>query len=55
MSDVSVMSEEFHDWLDKCPVQWFRTGNGKQYNEDKSYYEGASYMFLKDDDDEDEK
>ena len=18
------MSEEFHDWLDQCPVQWFR-------------------------------
>jgi len=22
---VSPMSEEFHDWLDQCPVQWFRT------------------------------
>ena len=21
---VSPMSEEFHDWLDKCPVTWFR-------------------------------
>ena len=21
---VSPMSEEFHDWLDQCPVQWFR-------------------------------
>ena len=21
---ASPMSEEFHDWLDKCPVQWFR-------------------------------
>jgi hypothetical protein len=19
------MSERFHDWLDECPVQWFRT------------------------------
>ena len=28
--DVSVMSDEFHDWLDQCPVQWYRTGNGKQ-------------------------
>ena len=18
------MSDEFHDWLDQCPVQWFR-------------------------------
>jgi hypothetical protein len=24
MSKVSPMSEEFHDWLDKCPVTWFR-------------------------------
>jgi hypothetical protein len=24
MSKVSPMSEEFHDWLDQCPVQWFR-------------------------------
>ena len=21
---ASPMSEEFHDWLDKCPIQWFR-------------------------------
>ena len=20
----SPMSEEFHDWLDKCPVNWIR-------------------------------
>jgi len=19
------MSDEFHDWLDHCPVQWFRS------------------------------
>ena len=24
MPKASPMSEEFHDWLDKCPVQWFR-------------------------------
>ena len=22
--EESKMSEEFHDWLDKCPVIWFR-------------------------------
>tara|TARA_R110002020_G_scaffold447121_1_gene659450 strand:- start:18 stop:188 length:171 start_codon:yes stop_codon:yes gene_type:complete len=55
MSNVSVMNEEFHDWLDKCPVQWWRIQNGKHYNEDKSYYEGASYMFLKDDEDDEEE
>ena len=21
---ASPMSDEFHDWLDNCPVQWFR-------------------------------
>tara|TARA_R100000657_G_C4603795_1_gene58778 strand:- start:363 stop:575 length:213 start_codon:yes stop_codon:yes gene_type:complete len=52
MSEVSVMSDEFHDWLDQCPVQWFRIQNGKHYNADKSYYEGASYMFLKDDEED---
>ena len=24
MSKVSPMSDEFHDWLEQCPVQWFR-------------------------------
>ena len=24
MPKVSPMSEEFHDWLDQCPVNWFR-------------------------------
>jgi hypothetical protein len=35
MSKVSPMSEEFHDWLDKCPVQWFRgevTGDHVTYS-----------------------
>ena len=52
--DVSVMNDKFHEWLDECPVQWFRIQNGKHYNEDKSFYEGASYMFLKDDDEDEE-
>ena len=21
---ASPMSDEFHDWLDQCPVMWFR-------------------------------
>ncbi len=29
MTDVSNMSEEFHDWLDKCPCQY-----SKKYGED---------------------
>ena len=49
--DVSVMNDEFHEWLDQCPVQWFRIQNGKHYNE---FYEGASYMFLKDDEENEE-
>ena len=24
MAKASPMSEEFHDWLDQCPVHWFR-------------------------------
>ena len=24
LTKVSPMSEEFHDWLDKCPVTWIR-------------------------------
>ena len=27
----SPMSDEFHDWLDQCPVQWFRDKVGKDY------------------------
>lgn len=29
--EKSTMSEEFHEWLSNCPVQWFRDsddGNG---------------------------
>jgi hypothetical protein len=36
MSKVSPMSEEFHDWLDECPVQWFR---------DKVAADHVSYAF----------
>ena len=24
MSDISNMSEEFHDWLEQCPCHWFK-------------------------------
>ena len=27
----SPMADEFHDWLDQCPVQWFRDKGGKDY------------------------
>jgi len=23
---ASPMSSDFHDWLDQCPVAWFRSG-----------------------------
>lgn len=46
------MGEDFERWLNDCPVQWFRIKSGIHYNADKSYYEGASYMFLKDDEEE---
>tara|TARA_B100001057_G_scaffold433983_1_gene463260 strand:- start:881 stop:1063 length:183 start_codon:yes stop_codon:yes gene_type:complete len=50
MSNISNMSQQFHDWLEQCPVQWFRINQGKHYNDnDTSYIEGVSYMFVKDD------
>ncbi len=24
LNKASPMSDEFHDWLDQCPVMWFR-------------------------------
>ena len=35
MSKVSPMSEEFHDWLESCPVQWFR---GEVTKDHVAYY-----------------
>ena len=35
MSKVSPMSNEFHDWLDSCPVQWFR---GEVSKDHVAYY-----------------
>jgi hypothetical protein len=32
---VSPMSDEFHDWLDSCPVQWFR---GEVNKDHVAYY-----------------
>ena len=39
------MSEEFHDWLDRCPVQWFRGEVNKDH---------VAYYFETPDEDEDE-
>ena len=35
MSKASPMSEEFHDWLESCPVQWFR---GEVTKDHVAYY-----------------
>ena len=35
MSKVSPMNDEFHDWLDSCPVQWFR---GEVSKDHVAYY-----------------
>jgi hypothetical protein len=35
MSKVSPMSDEFHDWLESCPVQWFR---GEVTKDHVAYY-----------------
>ena len=32
---VSPMSDEFHDWLESCPVQWFR---GEVSKDHVAYY-----------------
>jgi len=32
---ASPMSEEFHDWLESCPVQWFR---GEVTKDHVAYY-----------------
>jgi len=33
---ISPMSEEFHDWLDECPVRWIR---------DKITFDHVHYCF----------
>ena len=44
MPKASPMSEAFHDWLDQCPVQWFRGEVSK---------DNVKYMFETPDEDED--
>ena len=39
----SPMSEEFHDWLDKCPVNWIRDQVDKDW---------VKYCFATPDDEE---
>jgi len=43
MSKVSPMSDEFHDWLESCPVQWFRGEVTKEH---------VAYLFFVPDEDE---
>jgi len=45
MSKVSPMSDEFHDWLESCPVQWFRGEVSKDH---------VAYYFETPDEDEEE-
>lgn len=37
--EKSEMSEDFHEWLENCPVQWYRESKEK---------EGVTYFFFKD-------
>ncbi len=46
MSKASPMSEEFHDWLDQCPVNWIRDRVEKDY---------VFYMFPTPDEEDDEE
>ena len=41
--DKSNMSEEFHDWLEQCPVAWIREKAGEKQ---------ATYYFWEEDEDE---
>ena len=45
MSKASPMSEEFHDWLDQCPVNWIR---------DRVEKDHVFYAFATPDEDEEE-
>ena len=45
MSKVSPMSDEFHDWLESCPVRWFRGEVTKDH---------VAYYFETPDEDEEE-
>jgi hypothetical protein len=45
MPKVSPMSEEFHDWLDQCPVNWIR---------DRVEKDHVFYAFATPDEDEEE-
>jgi len=38
--NISDMSDEFHDWLSECPVQWFRVSNENKV---------ATYTFYEED------
>ncbi len=44
----SPMSDEFHDWLDQCPVLWFR---GEVSKDHVAYY----FETPNEDEDEDEE
>ena len=46
MTEVSPMTEEFHDWLDQCPVYWFRS---------KVTEDHVTYSFATPDEEEEEK
>ena len=46
MSKVSPMSDEFHDWLESCPVRWFRGEVTKDH---------VAYYFETPEEDEDEE
>jgi|TARA_A100001388_G_scaffold231220_1_gene183476 hypothetical protein len=50
-SDMCKMSDEFHDWLEKCPVQWFRGAVSKGH---VAYYFETPDKDVNDEENEDE-
>ena len=51
-SDISKMSDEFHDWLDQCPVQWFRGAVSKGH---VAYYFETPDKDVNDEENEDDR
>ena len=52
---VSPMSEEFHDWLSKCPVEWWRVEVvGEKEVDGCTIATHVIYAFVAEDDDDDD-
>ena len=47
---INIMNQEFQEWLDQCPVQWFLLNDGAHFiNSDCNH---KSYEFIFEEEDE---